>query len=379
MRTCLTLLSIFAAPLAAAPAPAPAIGVRVKDITDWAGARGNHLVGFGLVVGLDNTGSRSLFTQQVAVDMLQRFKVASKVVPELRGESVFRSGNISAVMVTASLGPFARRGSQIDVTVSTLDEATSLQGGTLILTPLKGPDGVAYAVAQGPLSVGGFSFNAPSGSPSPSASARKNHATVGRISGGAIVEREALGEILCQGQLRLLLREPDPVTSRAIVAAIGDKYPGCAVALDAGTVQLILPRKEPVDVVAFAGEIGLLRVTPDSPARVVINERTGTIVAGEQVKISTVAIAHGNLAILTNEDIFVSQPEAFSRGTTAVVPRSRIEVAEQPGTVRVLPRTVTVAELARALNALGVTPRDLIAIFQALKQAGALHGELVIM
>lgn len=360
-------------------------GVRIKDIAEWAGARSNYLVGFGLVTGLDNTGSRSIATQQLAADMLSRFKFVARVVPEARGDTVIRSGSISAVMVTATLGPFARHGSTIDVTVSVLDEATSLQGGTLILTPLKGADGVDYAVAQGPVTVGGFSFNAqasgstPAGGGTPSASARKNHPTVGRIPGGAIVEHEVLGNIVCDGQLRLLLHEADPVTARNMVRVINDRFAGSAVIVDSGTVQVVPPNKRDVDAVAFAGEIGLLEVSPDAPARVVLNERTGTVVAGEQVKISMVAIANGNLAIVTNEDLIVSQPAPFTNGSTVVAPQPRLDVAEQGGAVRVLPRTVTVAELARALNALGVSPRDLIAIFQALKRVGALHAELIVM
>ena len=354
-------------------------GVRIKDITDLEGARNNQLVGFGLVVGLEGTGSRSVFTQQVAVDMLQRFNVVAKTIAQIQGDSVFKSGNISAVMVTADLGPFARCGSQIDVLVSALDDATSLFGGTLILTPLKGADNCVYAVAQGPLSVGGFNFSVPNGSASPTASSQKNHPTVGRIANGAIVEREARGDILCHDQIRLLLRQPDYGTACAVAKAINARFPCSAYTVDAGSVQVVVPPGLCPKLVTFVSDIGLQEVLPDMPARVVINERTGTIVAGEQVKVATVAVTHGNLAILTSNTPIASQPAPFSRGKTVVLPRASVNVAEQTGIVQVLERSVTVADLARALNALGATPRDLIIIFQMLKQAGALHAELVIV
>ncbi len=367
------LLLILALVVHASLAQAARAGVRIKDVTDLEGARNNQLTGFGLVVGLDGTGGKSLFTQQVAVDMLQKMWVSSTIVQQKQGDNIFKSNNISSVMVTAEIGPFARPGGRIDITVSVLDDATSLQGGTLLLTPLRGADGNVYAVAQGPLTVGGFAFGGKS------ASAQKNHPTVGRIPAGAIVEKEAPGEILCKGQLSLLLKEPDYATARSIAKSINDRFPSLAFALDAGTIRIIVPPDRLPTLVAFVTEIGLLEVTPDAPARVVINERTGTIVAGEQVKISSVAIAHGNLAIVTSEAPEVSQPNSFSRGRTVVVPRGQVGVTEQPGTLNVLEKSVTVADLARALNALGVSPRDLIAIFQAMKQAGALYAELVVM
>jgi flagellar P-ring protein precursor FlgI len=371
-----SLVSLAVAALLLPPARAE---VRIKDITDLEGARSNQLLGFGLVVGLNGTGAKGIFTQQVAVDMLQRFNVVAKTISDSRGDSVFKSGNISAVMVTAELGPFARHGSRLDVTVSVLDEATSLQGGTLLLTPLKGADGLDYAVAQGAISVGGFSFATSQGGGTPTASAQKNHPTVGRIASGAIVEREARGEVLCNGQIRLMLREPDYGTARSVARSINGRYPASAIALDAGTVQVFVPPGMCPKLVYFLGDIGVLEVTPDTPARVVINERTGTIVAGEQVKIDTVAITHGNLAIVVQNEPIASQPRPYSKGKTVVLPRGKVGVTEQGGAVQVLPQTVTVADLARALNALGATPRDLIVIFQSLKQAGALHAELVIM
>jgi flagellar P-ring protein FlgI len=378
MRGNLVAVLLFVAVLGSSPAPLRA-GVRIKDITELEGARTNQLVGFGLVVGLDGTGGKSTFTQQVAVDMLKRFNVNTKINQDVKGDTVFKSGNISAVMVTAELGPFARHGSRLDVTVSALDDATSLQGGTLIMTPLRGADQVDYAVAQGALSVGGFSFTAPAGAKSPAAGAQKNHPTVGRISGGATVEREARGEILCHGQIRLLLHEPDYQTSRAIAKAINLCFPDSAITLDAGSVQVFVPPGLCAKIVSFVGDIGALEVTPDVPARVVLNERTGTIVAGDQVKVTAVALAHGNLAIITSNEPIASQPAPFSKGKTVVLPRAQVGVTEQGGQVHVVPPTVTVADLARALNALGATPRDLIVIFQMLKQAGALHADLLII
>jgi flagellar P-ring protein precursor FlgI len=357
-------------------------GVRIKDITDIEGARGNQLIGFGLVVGLEGTGSQSVFTQQVAVDMLQRFNVAAKTISEARGDSVFKSGNISAVMITADLGPFNRQGSKIDVIVSALDDASSLFGGTLLQAPLRGADNVVYAVAQGPLSVGGFNFSVPNGTGSngnATAATQKNHPTVGRIAGGAYVEHEARGEILCHGQIRLTLRQPDYSTAKSIATVINKRYRAAAYTVDAGAVQVFVPVGMCPKLVSFVSDIGQLEVNPDVPARVVINERTGTIVAGDQVKIATVAVTHGNLAIMTSNTPVASQPLPFSKGKTVTLPRASVGVTEQSGAVQVLEGSVTVAELARALNALGATPRDLIIIFQMLKEAGALHAELVIV
>jgi flagellar P-ring protein FlgI len=370
LRACflaaLTLLAIVAASNA---------GVRIKDITDLEGARSNQLVGFGLVVGLKGTGSKGLFTQKVAVDMLQRFDVSNNIL----GTLAFKSSNISAVMVTADLGPFARRGTKIDVVVSTLDDATSLAGGYLIQTPLRGADKVDYAVAQSPVIVNGFSFSTNGGTGDGTvASADKNHPTVGRITSGAIVEREARGKVVCNGQLRLLLREADYATSKLIAMAINVRFPSAAFSVDAGTVQVFVPADQLGDVVNFISEIGQIEVTPDVAARVVINERTGTLVAGQQVKISTVAITHGNLSIVTYNEPQVSQPNAFARGRTVVVPRGSVTVQEQNNVVRVLPETMTVGELAMALNSLGATPRDLISILTTLKQAGALHAEVIV-
>lgn len=353
--------------LVAVPAPAQ---VRIKDVTELAGARANQLIGFGLVVGLDGTGSRSTFTQQIAVDMLQRLGVTAQIFSQLPSDAVIRSTSISAVMVVAEIGPFTRKGGRLDVTVSCMDDARSLRGGTLLLTPLRGADGAVYAVGQGALSIGGFSVQGAA------ANLQVNQVNTGVIPGGAIVEKEAPGQFLCDGKAQLLLRDADFNTARLIARAINDRHPQTAVAIDAGAVTVFPPtdpRKTPVQYLA---EIGLIEVKPDTPARVVINERTGTVVAGENVTISTVGVTHGNLSITTTESPFVVQPNPFGGGVTAVVLRTQVTATEQRSRTVVVPKTTTVADLARAMNALGVTPRDLIAIFQALKQAGALHAEL---
>lgn len=365
------LLAAIAVLLLAGPASAQ---VRIKDITDVAGVRSNQLFGFGLVVGLDQTGSRSTFTQQIAVDMLQRMGTATQIFSQLPSESVIRSTNISAVMVTAEIGPFARKGSRIDVTVSAIDDTRSLQGGTLLFTTLRGADGQVYALAQGPLSIGGFSATAGGG-----VGVQKNHLNVGRIPGGGIVEKEAPGELMQNGRATLLLKEPDFNTSRLIAKTINDRYPNVATSVDPGAVVLCPPPDPCKTPSQFLAEIGLLEIYPDVPARVVINERTGTVVAGENVSISTTAVSHGNLYIGIGLTPIISQPPPFSGGSTVVVPQTTVTTAEPRSRVLVVPKSSTVSEVARALNALGVTPRDLIAIFQALKQAGALHAELVII
>ena len=364
------LVAVAAVLALAVPAVAQ---VRIKDITDVAGARNNQLFGFGLVAGLDQTGGRSTFTQQVAVDMFQRMGVSTNIFSQQPSESVFRSTNISAVMVVAEIGPFSRNGSRIDVTVSAVDDARSLQGGTLMLTPLRGADGQVYAVAQGPVSVGGFSATVLA------SGIQKNHLNVGRVPGGAIIEREAPGQLMHDGKVQLLLKDPDFNTARMIAREINVKVPGAATPLDAGAVEVCLPpdpTKSPTQQVA---EIGLIEVRPDIPARIVINERTGTVVAGENVAIATTAVSHGNLYIGVSVNPVISQPNPLAGGNTAVVPVPNISATEERRRLIVVPQSATVAEVARALNALGVTPRDLIAIFQALKQAGALHAELVII
>jgi flagellar P-ring protein precursor FlgI len=347
--------------------------VRIKDITDVAGARNNQLFGFGLVFGLDQTGSRSTFTQQVAVDMLQRLGYTSQIFSQNPADSIIRSTCISAVMVTAEIGPFTRTGSRIDVTVSALDDTTSLNGGILVMTPLRGADGQVYALAQGPLSVAGFSITGQS------VGIQKNHLNVGRVPGGGIVEKEAPGETTVRGKATLLLKEPDFNTARLIAKAINERYPNTSVPADPGSVTVCVPPDPCKTPTQFLAEIGLLEVKPDMPARIVINERSGTVVAGEHVSISTTAVSHGNLYIgIAEPAVFLPQQNQVGVQPT-VQPPPGFPVTEQKSRMIVLPKSTTVAEVARALNALGVTPRDLIAIYQALKQSGALHAELVII
>ena len=371
----LSILSIIAATLLAIP-PAHA-GVRIKDLIELEGAHTNTLEGVGLVVGLKGTGGKNTNTQQIAVDLLQRFGISTKVQADGKGDTTYKSSNIALVVVNAELGPFSRRSSYIDVTVSVLDDATSLEGGRLLGTTLKGVDKVDYAYATGNIFVGGYS--AATGGGGAAAGVVKNHPTVGQIKNGALVVTEALAKVVCNGQVKLLLRpaNADYGTARAIAKTINDKFPATAFAIDGGTVHVFVPRDRCMNQVAFISEIGLLEIDPGTQAVVIINERTGTIIAGEKVRIATVAISHGNLAIVSSNDLVASQPAPFSKGKTAILPRASLNVAEQTGVVRVLEQTITVGELARALNSLGASPRDLISIFVALDNAGALHAKLV--
>lgn len=361
--------------------------VRIKDVTSIEGARGNQLYGLGLVVGLNNTGARSLATQQQAIDMLRRMEVTTKIARQSLLDNVYKASSIAMVIVTTEIPEFARKGSRLDVVVSVADDASSLEGGTLILTPLRGADGEVYAVAQGQVSIGGFRVRGAGNS------GQLNHPTAGRIPNGAIVEREALGQIHQNGIVRLLLREPDFATASAITKAINERFAHVAATIDAGTVQLRIPLEKSRHVPEFVSEVGLLPILPDTPARVIINERTGTVIVGNHVRVSAVAIAHGNLVIkpntavipppgsptpLPNPPPLVSPPKESDEGRLPLPPAPQ-HFEDKPQTFVRVEQTYTVAELARILNALGVSPRDLIAIFQALKQSGALHAELVIM
>ncbi len=344
---------------------------RIKDIVSFEGIRDNQLVGYGLVVGLNNTGDTlrdGSFTKQSLQSMLNRLGVK----PTDKG---LTSKNVAAVMVTASMPPFARQGSRIDVTVSALGDAASLLGGTLLVTPLLGADSEVYAVAQGQVGVGGFEARGDA------ASVTKGVPTSGRIAGGAIVEREVGFELGQMSSIKLNLRNPDFTTARRIADAInGSLRMMAAQATDPATVHLRLPASgnQMVDLLT---NIEQLRVEPDQLARVVINEQTGVIVMGENVRVSTVAIAQGNLTIRISETPQVSQPGPFAEaGATVVVPRTEIAVDEEAGRrLAVVPQGVTLQNLVNGLNALGIGPRDLIAILQAIKAAGALHAELEVM
>jgi flagellar P-ring protein precursor FlgI len=353
--------------------PAVLFGARVKDLVNIEGVRDNQLIGYGLVIGLDGTGddNSTIFTNQSLASMLQRLGITINPadVEDIKAE------NVAAAMVTAVLPPFSRTGNKLDVKISSIGNAESLRGGTLLLTPLKGPDGQVYAVAQGEISVGGFSFGGAAGG-----GVQKNHPTVGMIAGGALVEREVNVAVLQQPRFRAALRSPDFSTATRIVEGINAVFGAdTAMALDGGTVEIAIPHGLESNPVAFLSRVEEVSVTPDSYARVVLNERTGTVVMGEHVRISTVAISHGNLSIQIKERIGVSQPRAFGQGRTVAVPDSDVDVTEEDGQLMVVPSGVSIGEVVQGLNAIGVSPSDLIAIFQAIKAAGALQAELRII
>ncbi len=346
-----------------------ALAVRIKDITDIKGVRRNQLIGYGLVVGLDGTGDgkKSVFTIRSMSTMLEKMGVAVKP-----GE--IKAGNAAAVMVTADLPPFARSGGRIDALVSSIGDAKNLQGGTLIFTPLKASNGKIYAVAQGPVSTGGFSAEGTGGS------VRKNFPTVGRIADGALIEREVNADFAPGGVLSLILHSPDFTTASRIAESINSELRGrVANTPDPGTIEISVPANYRNNVVQFVTIIEAIDVSPDAAAKVIINERTGTIVMGENVRISTVAVAHGSLSIEIRESADVSQPEPFSRGDTVVVPETDIFVTEGENRLLLMQSGTRIGEVVRALNALGVSPRDLIAIFQAIKASGALRAKLEII
>jgi flagellar P-ring protein precursor FlgI len=325
------------------------------------------------VTGLGGTGGKTPITREFATNFLQNYGMRLDAVQRLalRTDTTQKTDNLSVVTVIAELPPFARNGQRIDVLVSAFDDAKSLQGGTLLLTPLYGADSGVYAVAAGPLSVGGFSFSGDA------ASVRLNHPTTARIANGATVECEVPFQLASEGLVRLLLRRPDFVSAQRIADQINHAFPGTALASDATRIEVLVPDSLSTDLVGFVGAIQRLPVTPDTVARVVINERTGTVVVGEHVRISRVALTHANLSVITAEAPVVSQPEPFSEGTTTVVPRTQLDVVEGRRPMQVFEDSVTVGDLAAALNALGVTPRDLSSIFQQLHASGALHAELV--
>ncbi|MDY0355199.1 MAG: flagellar basal body P-ring protein FlgI [Sedimentisphaerales bacterium] len=348
-------------------------GERIKDIVDIQGVRGNPLTGVGLVIGLAGTGDSGLLSRQMLTNVLRESGLVLSPT-DLSG------GNIAVVMVTAELGPFHREGMRIDVDVSALGDAKSLQGAMLLPTPLKGLDGQVYAVAQGGMSLGGWSAGGKQ------ASLSKNHQTVGRIADGAIVEKAELASFIEQaaGQrfITLSLRNSDFSTAQRISNIINQSHADSAFVLDAAGVKVLVPTEiTQRSVIAFLDEILQMEVVVDTPAVVVINERTGTIVVGENVGISSVAIAQGSLVVKVKETAQVSQPTApFSdAGTTEVIPETMVGVEEQSAYLIPVERAVTVSELAKTLNAIGASPRDLIAIFNALKEAGALQAKLVIM
>ena len=346
---------------------------RIKDIVDIQGLRGNPLTGVGLVIGLAGTGDTTVLSRQMLTNILRDSGLVLNPT-DLTG------GNIAVVLVTAELGPFAREGSRIDVDASAIGDAKSLQGGKLLPTPLKGLDGQVYAIAEGGISIGGWTVAGDK------ASITKNHQTVGRIPDGATVEKEEIAtfveNIAGSRIITLNLRNVDFTTARQISQAINRNYPESAIVVDAGTIQIKVPVEiRPQDIAGFIDDITKPQVQVDVPAVVVINERTGTIVVGENVGISAVAISQGSLVVKIKESEIVSQPTApFSdSGTTEIVQDTKIGIEEQQAYLIPVSRSVTVSELAKSINAIGATPTDLIAIFNTLKKAGALQARLIIM
>jgi flagellar P-ring protein FlgI len=345
-------------------------GSRLKDLTLVAGARDNQLVGYGLVTGIAGDGDKNpTYTLAGLANLLQRHGITLPA-------ATLSSKNVAAVMVTADIPAFKKPGSRIDVTVSSLGDAKTLQGGVLLQTPLFGANGKTYAVAQGPLTIGGLSAGTEGAG---GASVQKNHPTTGQITDGAVVEREIPTQIVRENHLELLLREPDFTSASRVSAAINEKFSDSAQALDSTTVRVKIPDGVEGFPVEFIARLEDLEVDPDVPARIVINERTGTIVATSRTRISSCAVSHGNLTITIASTLNTSQPSAFSnRGRTAVTPSTDTAVREEKGSMIPLPEMPTVEKVAAALNSLGVTPRDMMTIFQTMKQAGALHAELLI-
>lgn len=340
---------------------------RVKDLAYFLGSRPNALIGYGLVVGLNNTGdnTNTQFTVSTLANLLDNMGI--HVDP-----TQTKVKNVAAVMVTAKLPAFARVGSRIDIEASSIGDAKSLEGGTLLMTQLKGPDGKVYAIAQGPVSTGGFAIAGASGS-----SVQKNHPTVGFISGGALVEKEVPVQYAELPTLDLVLKAPDFTTATKTASAIVNNLPEVSArAMDAGTVKVEVPPGMRGDMISMITRIENLEVQPELVAKVVVNERTGTIVIGENVRISPVAVAHGSLTVQISEQQSVSQPLPFSQGRTAVTPQTNIQVQESKGALAVLGGGVTIGQVIQGLNAIGATPRDLINILQSIKAAGAMQAEL---
>ncbi len=363
--------------------------VRIKDIVSLENNYQIPLIGYGLVVGLDGTGDRStgsrgaLFTVQSISNMLENFGITVAA-------NQLRTRNAAAVMVTSTTPLFARHGSRFDVVVSSLGDATSLEGGVLLMTPLLDPDGQYYGQAQGSVSIGGFNIETEAGE-----KLRRNHALVGRVPSGAIVRSSTVTQVMDLAQpLRLLLNEPDFVTASRIAEAINlnladEEFPlleaeitVLAQPVNAGVVEVAFPDmvSTQYEAVTFVASIETLLVSPDVEARVVINERTGTVVAGGAVVINEIMVTHGNITIHTRQRPIISQPTAFSQtGETVVEQVTDTEIEESEAQFAVIPQTTSVSDLAKALNGLGVRPRDIVAIFQAIKQAGALNARLIIM
>jgi len=362
----LVALTMSLAPLTAAHAAT----ARIKDIVSIEGIRDNQLVGYGLVVGLNGTGdglNNAPFTKQSLQAMLERLGVNT------RGENM-RTGNVAAVMVTANLPPFQTQGTRIDISVASLGDASSLQGGTLLVTPLLGADGEVYAIAQGPVSIDGFKASGNA------ASVVSGVPTTGRIAGGGLIEREIDFKLASQRSLRLTLRNPDLTTARRIALSIND-FIGVPTAApeDPATVRVSLPPRFNGNIVDLLTDIEQLVVDTDQTAKIVIDQNSGIIVMGKDVRVSTVAVAQSNLTVTISEGATVSQPAPLSQGTTQVTPNTSINVNQKNSDLALVPEAVTLQQLVDGLNALGISPRDLISILQAIKATGALQAEIQVL
>jgi flagellar P-ring protein FlgI len=350
--------------------PAANATSRIKDLANIEGVRQNQLIGYGLVVGLNGTGdtlNNIPFTKQSLQAMLERMGV------NIRGATI-RTGNVAAVMVTGNLPPFGTQGTRMDVTVSSLGDAKNLQGGTLLVTPLLGADGNVYSVAQGSVAIGGFQAEGEA------AKIVRGVPTVGRIANGAIIEREIEFALNRLPNVRLALRNADFTTAKRIAAAVND-FLGTKTAepIDPSTVQLAIPTEFKGNVVAFLTEIEQLQVEPDLAAKIVIDERSGIIVMGRDVRVATVAVAQGNLTVTISESPQVSQPNPRSNGRTVVTPRTSVGVTEDGKKFALVKDGVSLQQLVDGLNGLGIGPRDLIGILQAIKAAGAIQADIEVM
>jgi flagellar P-ring protein precursor FlgI len=363
------ILSTLVHPVGAQQTAAPIAVSRLKDVTTLQGVTTMPLIGYGLVVGLNKTGDRrqTIFSAQTLANMLERFGVA---VPA----GGIKIENVAAVMVTAEIGPYAQSGTRLDIMASSIGDARSLQGGTLLPTPLRGPDGSVVAIGQGPLSIGGFGVGGGGNA------IAVNHLTVGRVPGGGLVQIARQTALAPSDELRLALRDPDFVSAGRIAKAINMELGGDrAHVSDAGTVAVSVPAEYRATLPDLIARLEPLPIAIDSLARVVINERTGTVVLGGDVRIGPVAVAHGNLSLRISTQYNVSQPEGFSLGRTAVTPDTQVGADQETRQLVALEAGTTLSDVVRALNTLGVTPRDIIAIMQALKVSGALRAEVVIL
>ena len=343
---------------------------RIKDIAKVQGVRSNQLMGYGLVVGLNGTGDSDKTSQtlQSVVNMLREYGVTIS-------KDNLKPKNIAAVIVTATLPPFVREGDNIDITVSSMGDASSIAGGTLLQTPLRAANGTVYAVGQGPVSTGGFSSGSGSGS-----SKQKNFPTVGTTPGGAIVEKSVEGDdIAANGTMSLSLNKADFTTAARIAQAINSQYGSIARAANPGRIDISVPAYYRSNIVAFVASLEDLPVTPDSVAKVVVNERTGTIVMGGNIAVDEVAITQGGISISIAKDQNINQPPPFSPGTTVITDNANVDAKEQKASSIVLPATANVGDVVGALNSVGATAQNIISILQAMKAAGALHADLEII